>query len=107
MGTAGGGSATNGTLGVGGLLIIIVRGNVTINGTISNNGRNGGNGAGPGPSPGGGGGGSGGGRTIICYGGTYTNIGSVVANGGSGGSGGGGSGGAGGAGAITIRRVHV
>ena len=107
VGTAGGGSATNGTLGVGGLLIIIVRGNVTINGTISNNGRNGGNGAGPGPSPGGGGGGSGGGRTIICYGGTYTNIGSVVANGGSGGSGGGGSGGAGGAGAITIRRVHV
>jgi hypothetical protein len=107
VGTSGGGAATNGELGVGGLLIIIVRGNISISGTISNNGRSGGNGAGPGPSPGGGGGGSGGGRTIICYGGTYTNIGSVVANGGSGGSGGGLGAGAGGAGAITIRRIHI
>jgi hypothetical protein len=107
VGTSGGGAATNGELGVGGLLIIIVRGNISISGTISNNGRSGGNGAGPGPSPGGGGGGSGGGRTIICYGGTYTNIGSVVANGGFGGSGGGLGAGAGGAGAITIRRIHI
>jgi hypothetical protein len=36
-------SAPAGTTGVGGLLILIVRGNVTVNGTISNNGSNGGN----------------------------------------------------------------
>ena len=91
--------------GVGGLLILIVRGNVTITGTVSSNGAVGGNGTGP--SVGGGsGGGSGGGRIMVIYGGTYTNAGSVVANGGNGGTGGG-SGGAGGAGSITVRRVNV
>ena len=105
-------SGTAGGTGVGGLLIIIVRGNVTVNGTVSSNGATGGSG-GNGPisgGSGGGGGGSGGGRIVIAYGGTYTNAGSVVANGGSGGPnwpGGGNAGGAGGAGAITIRRVHV
>jgi hypothetical protein len=106
-----------GGIGVGGLIVLIVRGNISITGTISNNGINGGNGVGS-TSPatygaGAGGGGSGGGRTVIIYGGTYSNAGSVVANGGSGGSssGGGspvsGAGGAGGAGAITVRRVHI
>ncbi len=108
-------SATDGGIGVGGLLILIVRGNITINGTVSNNGSAGGNGGGPsgGAGSGAGGGGSGGGRTIIIYGGTYTNAGSVVASGGSAGvgpgygPGGGSPGGAGGAGAITLRKVHI
>ena len=43
---------------------------------------------------------------MVIYGGTYSNAGSVVANGGNGGTGGG-SGGAGGAGSITIRKVNV
>ena len=100
-----------GGIGTGGLLILIVRGNITINGTVSNNGRNGGNGNQMSPNPsnyqaGSGGGGSGGGRTIIIYGGTYSNAGSVVVNGGSGGSGTG-SGGTGGAGSTTVKKVHV
>jgi hypothetical protein len=111
LGGPGGTPTSNGTPGAGGLLILIVRGNITINGTISNNGRVGGNGSiTPGQPAAGGGGGSGGGRTIIIYGGTYTNAGSVVVNGGSGGAAagpGGTAGGAGGAGAITVRRVHV
>ena len=98
-----GGSA--GGIGVGGLLILIVRGSVTINGTLSSNGAIGGSFT---ASPGRGGGGSGGGRIMIIYGGTYINAGTVVANGGSGGSGdGAGAGGAGGAGAITVKKVHV
>ncbi len=104
FGTGGGGAGNpagtpNGGVGVGGLLIIIVRGNITVNGTISNNGITGGARS---AAPAGSGGGSGGGRTIIVYGGTYTNAGSVVANGGASPFGG-----AGGAGAITVRRVHV
>jgi hypothetical protein len=112
-GAAGGGAGTtvtggNGTLGVGGLLILIVRGNVTINGTISSNGSSGGNGVRISRGSGGGGG-SGGGRIIITYGGTYSNAGSVVANGGGAGSAspGGGPGASGGAGSITTRKVHI
>jgi len=112
-GPAGGGAGTtttggNGTLGVGGLLILIVRGNIIINGTISSNGASGGNGVRISKGSGGGGG-SGGGRIIITYGGTYTNAGSVVANGGSGGSAssGGGPGASGGAGSITTRKIHI
>ena len=99
------------TPGVGGLLILIVRGNLNINGTVSSNGSSGG--AGNGFAAGGaGGGGSGGGRIVIIYGGTYTNAGSVVASGGSGGSNPGSSptaglGGAGGAGSITTRKVNI
>ena len=107
--TAGPASPGTGTAGVGGLLILIVRGNVTVNGTISSNGGAGGSGN-PNPVGGaGGGGGSGGGRIIITYGGTYTNVGTVVANGGNGGSGAPAwtAGGAGGAGAITIRKVNT
>ena len=103
-GSGGGGSptpATSGTSGAGGLLIIIVRGNVSITGTISSNGSNGGTGGGG--ANGGGGGGSGGGRIIIVYGGTYSNAGTVQANGGSAGSPGGA--GSGGAGAVTIQKV--
>ena len=101
-GASGGPSGGGGGNGGGGLLIIIVRGNVTITGTISSNGGNGGNGGGPsspGPSAGGGGGSSGGGRLIIVYGGTYSNTGTVQANGGSGG------GTNGGAGVITIQKI--
>jgi len=114
-----------GSTGVGGLIVLIVRGNITITGTISSNGTNGGNGSqnytyfpfGCSPRAGGGGGGSGGGRCVIIYGGTYTNTGTIVTNGGSGGTrggaiapcggGGGGNGGAGGAGATTVRKIHV
>ena len=106
---AGPASPGTGTAGVGGLLILIVKGNVTVNGTISSNGGAGGSGN-PNPFGGaGGGGGSGGGRIIITYGGTYTNVGTVVANGGNGGAGAPAwtAGGAGGAGAITIRKVNI
>jgi hypothetical protein len=102
------GAGTAGSIGAGGLIILIVRGNVTINGTISSNGSIGGSCA---PTGGGGGGGSGGGRIIIIYGGTYSNVGSVVANGANGGTGGpvpnGGPAGAGGAGSITTRKVNI
>ena len=113
-GGASAGGAGGNSSGVGGLLILIVRGNITINGTLSSNGATGGTGTSPGEGPGsnyqsGGGGGSGGGRIMIIYGGTYTNAGSVVANGGSGAGGNLGSyvGGTGGAGAITVKKVHV
>ncbi len=99
------GAGNAGKTGVGGLLILIVRGNVTINGTLSSNGAVGGNEGGP-FAQGGGGGGSGGGRIMIIYGGTYTNAGTIVANGGAGGSGYQ-SGGAGGAGSTTLKKVHV
>jgi hypothetical protein len=98
-GTPAGSGLTAGTNGAGGLLILIVRGNVTINGTISSNGVTGGP-----ANPQGGGGGSGGGRMIVIYGGTYVNGGTVEVNGGAGGNFRGGNGGAG---AITIRRVHT
>jgi hypothetical protein len=105
---AGGSPGNSGGIGVGGLLILIVRGSVTINGTLSSNGATGGSGIGA-PFSSGGGGGSGGGRIMVIYGNTYTNVGTVVANGGSGGGStpGGGSGGAGGAGSTTIRRVNI
>ena len=102
---SGGGGAGNptGTLntnageGTGGLLILIVKGNLKIgpNGSITADGQRGGDG----PS---GGGGSGGGIIYIYYGGNLTNNGSITCNGGAGGSktapiaaGNGGSGGAG------------
>ena len=108
----GGIGAGSNALGTSALLILIVRGNITINGTISSNGSTGGPGTdpvSPGPSwSGGGGGGSGGGRIMIIYGGTYTNAGSIVANGGSGGSFQGNYvGGTGGAGSTTVKKVHV
>ena len=101
-GQAGIGSATPGsagTFGTGGLLIIIVRGNVSITGTVSSNGSNGGAGGSGNAVAGGSGGSSGGGRIIIIYGGTYSNTGTVQANGG------GSPGTNGGAGSITVQKV--
>ena len=115
--TPGGPSGGNGG-GSGGLIILIVRGNITINGTVSVNGISGTEGGGGygSYSRSGGGGGGGGGIIVIIYGGTYTNVGSIVASGGSaggqgapGGPGGsyGPGGGAGGAGSTTVKKVHV
>jgi len=97
--------------GTGGLLILIVRGNLKIgpSGAIVTNGISGGNGlAGYGSA---GGGGSGGGVLYIYYGGTLTNNGTTTANGGSGGATGtpgtGANGGAGGAGTAIISKLNV
>ena len=118
-GNPGGASSTNymplysitGGEGTGGLLILIVRGNLKIgpNGSIVTNGINGGNGmSGYGSA---GGGGSGGGVLYIYYGGTLTNNGTTTANGGSGGATGspgtGANGGAGGAGTAIISKLNV
>jgi hypothetical protein len=91
-GTGGGGGAGNpggsggggGGEGTGGLLILIVRGNLKIgpNGSITTNGSNGAPST-PAPTSGGAGGGSGGGILYVYYGGTLTNNGTVTANGGS------------------------
>ena len=77
--------------GTGGLLCLFVRGNLTIGptGSVQANGGAGGPAGTPGGgSNGSGGGGSGGGRLIIVHAGTYTNNGSVTADGGEGGGGG-------------------
>ena len=104
-------SGNPGGNGTGGLLILIVRGNLKIgpNGSIVTNGISGGNGAdGYGTA---GGGGSGGGVLYIYYGGTLTNNGTTTANGGSGGATGtpasGRDGGAGGAGTAIISKLNV
>jgi len=104
-GAAGGPVAQSGGEGTGGLLILIVRGNLKIgpNGSIDANGSNGGNSAGP--TLGGGGGGSGGGVVYVFYGGTLTNNGSITANGGSRGTGGN-IAGNGGAGTTSIQRLN-
>ena len=102
-GGAGNPAANRATPGVGGLLILFVRGNVTINGTVSSTGSTGGNGT----TGGAGGGGSGGGRIMILYGGTYANNGTVTVAGGAGNSGDAGSGGSGGAGTTFIKKVHT
>jgi hypothetical protein len=110
---SGGGSGnpngTGGTAvgeGTGGLLILIVRGNLRIgpNGSIAANGITGNTAGSPGTL--GGGGGSGGGILYVYYGGTLTNNGTVTANGGSGGSGAV-VGGAGGAGTAIISKLNV
>jgi hypothetical protein len=105
---AGGGS--NGVAGTGGLLIIIAKGNVTINsgGIVRSNGSNGGGASGGGRPVGGGG--SGGGSILILHGGSYTNNGTVQATGGtrgiaSGGAGSSSDGGNGGAGSIVTSQV--
>lgn len=81
-----------GSTGAAGLLVLIARGNVTIEsgGVISSNGYVGGaGGAGvsaPSNGSGGGGGGSGGGRVIILCGGTFTNSGTLECSAGAGGA---------------------
>lgn len=91
------GSSYAGQDGTGGLLILIVKGNLTVasGAVISSNGKNGGD------SCHSGGAGSGGGSILILHGGTLTNAGTIQANGGAGGSGAAmHPGGAGGAGSI-------
>jgi hypothetical protein len=101
VGNGAGSPTPSGVAGTGGLLILIVRGNITVNNTISNNGVS--------PGPVSRGGSSGGGRTIILYGGTYTNLGTVSVTGGAAGGGTAPAtvGGAGGAGALTVRKIHT
>ena len=108
-GGAGNPNGTGGTAvgaGTGGLLILIVRGNLKIgpNGSISANGIVGNTGT-PSLSGYGGGGGSGGGILYVYYGGTLTNNGTATA---SGGLGGGSQGaGAGGAGTAIISKLNT
>ena len=92
--------------GIGGLLILIVRGNLKIgpNGSITANGATGGPGTGAASN----GGGSGGGILYVYYGGTLTNNGTATANGGAGGSAAPAVlGGAGGAGTAIISKLNV
>ncbi len=108
-GGSGNPNGPNGTVageGTGGLLILIVRGNLKIgpNGSISGNGITGNSTPAPG---GGGGGGSGGGILYVYYGGTLTNNGTATASGGGSGVGGASSGGAGGAGTAIISRINT
>jgi hypothetical protein len=110
-GTGGGGAGNpggtpNGGVGTGGLLILIVRGNLRIgpNGSITSNGSNGGNASSP--TQGGGGGGSGGGVLYVYYGGTLTNNGTVTASGGTRGTGGNVAGN-GGAGTAILSKLNV
>ena len=97
--------------GAAGLIILIVKGSITIGSgaTVSSNGNTGGSGATSGPSTGaGGGGGSGGGMVVCIYGNSFTNNGSITVSGGAGGATAGAYvGGDGGAGTITIRKVHA
>ena len=99
--------ANSGENGTGGLLILIVKGNLIINGNIQSKGSNGGNvkssfhyedcwGCG--------GGASGGGSITILYKQNYSNIGSIQVNGGSGGIGNI-NGGAGGIGSLRINKI--
>lgn len=87
-GGSGGGGAGNplglridgGTNGTGGLLILIVEGNLNIIGVISSNGSKGGYSTANSEGPGGGS--SGGGSVNVFYKGSLSNVGSVIANGG-------------------------
>jgi len=116
FGITGGGTANPGTTGTGGLIVLIVKGNVTIGaaGSVTSQGSNGGNIGSP-ANTGGAGGASGGGRIVILYGGTYTNNGTVSVSGGVGGisnfpvpfSPTAVNGGNGGAGSLTIKKVHT
>jgi hypothetical protein len=102
-GNPSGNYGTGGGQGTGGLIILVVRGNLTIgtNGKIESKGS-------AGKDAGGffraGGGGSGGGSINIFYGGTYTKNGNVLATGGAGGIAGG-NGGKGGDGCITEQQI--
>lgn len=108
----GGGGAGNpggrprGNEGTGGLLILIVKGNLKIgpNASITSNGSNGGNATDPGSW--GGGGGSGGGIIIIFYGGSLVNHGTLTSNGGSGGTSNNNNAGSGGAGTVSLSRLN-
>lgn len=85
-GSGGGGCGNYG----GGVIILLVGGNLTITGTIDCSGSKGGAGGTNGDKtsdfPGHGGGGGGGGRIFICHKGTISNTGTLNVNGGSGGA---------------------
>lgn len=108
-------STVSAETGTGGLLILVVKGNLTINGSLQSNGRAGGRGCiglnSYSSHRGAGGGGSGGGSILVLYGGNATNNGSIQAVGGSGGVGCGGAfavgqyGGSGGTGATLLEKV--
>ena len=106
-----GGTGSPGADGTGGLLVIIARGNVTVNsgGSILSAGQAGGDASGHPDSNRveAAGGGSGAGIILIAHGGSYTNNGTVTAGGGSGGTAPSNSGGAGGAGAIRAIPIGV
>ena len=90
-GNANGGTANPGGDGTGGLLVIIAKGNVTVQsgGQIDIRGNSGGSASGhpDGNRVEAGGGGSGAGICLIAHGGTYTNSGTVHTSGGAGGVG--------------------
>lgn len=98
--------STNSGEGTGGLLILIVKGNLKIgpNGSITSDGQSGGTGYS-------GGGGSGGGVIYVYYGGTLTNNGSITCNGGGAGTNTGPSlsklGGSGGAGTFVLSKLNT
>jgi len=105
-----------GSNGTGGLIWLIVGGNLTLGSgsVISADGSNGGNATAPSGTKraAAGGGGSGGGRVVVIYAGTLTNNGTIRASGGSGGSatasgGQAAAGGAGGAGTTEIVQVNT
>lgn len=119
-GGTGGEGSVSGTDGnySGGFLLIIAKGNITINsgGSIVANGGNGGTGGNAGGGNvggGGGGGGAGGGVIAIFYKGSHVNTGTITVNGGSGGgpgtgSGSGESGGSGTSGSVgTIKTLQL
>lgn len=83
-GGSGDGGGSSGDNGTGGLLIVIVEGDVEIqsDGVLEADGADGGDGG----SPGAGGGGSGGGSVNVYHSGTFTNNGTIRADGGNGGS---------------------
>ena len=87
-------SSSNGQIGTGGLIILIVQGKLIINGNIQSRGSNGGSGRS-------GGGSSGGGSITVLYKDDYINNGSILANGGASIS----DGGAGGAGSIRVHKI--
>jgi hypothetical protein len=105
------GGSPNGGEGTGGLLILIVKGNLFIgpSGSIRSNGSNGGNAI---SSGGGGGGGSGGGIVYVYYGKTFTSSSSspaITVTGGIGGAGSGSGlrGGDGGTGSLIVSNLYT
>ena len=106
-----GGTGSPGADGTGGLLVIIAKGNITVNsgGSILSAGQAGGDASGHPDSNRveAAGGGSGAGIILIAHGGTYTNNGTVTTTGGTGGTAPSNSGGAGGAGAVRAIPIGV
>ena len=100
----GSGSGASGTTGTGGIMWLIVGGDLTL-GASSTFNFAGSSGGGAGGYKSGGGGGSGGGSLQIMYAGTLTDNGATYSMSGGSGGGGGGSGGAGGAGSYLVTQV--